>query len=90
MKSQKQITDEMTKEEFLKKYQWAPQPASNCHQITWDLIEEMVQTFDDAEFETAKGATLYDINNLLEVIKTDIPDYNFLLNLKQDLENTNL
>ena len=50
----------------------------------------MVETFEDAEFEIAKGATLYDIDNLLAVIKTDIPDYNFLLNLKQDLENTNL
>ena len=78
----------MTKEEFLKKYHWAPQSASDCHQITWDLIEEMVETFEDTEFEIAKGATFYDINNLLEVIKTDIQDYQFLIELKQDLENT--
>ena len=48
----------------------------------------MVETFYDTEFETAKGATLYDIDNLLQVIKTDIPDYQFLIELKQDLENT--
>ena len=77
----------MTKEEFIKKYAWAPKSASECHQITWDLLEEMVETFEGVDVETAIGATLYDVDCLLEVMRDDIPDRDFLTQLKTDLNN---
>lgn len=77
----------MTKEEFLKKYAWAPKSASECNQITWDLLEEMVETFEGVDVETAIRATLYDIDCLLEVMRDDIPDRDFLTQLKKDLNN---
>lgn len=82
----------MTKQEFLKKYAYAPSSAGDCHQITWDLIEEMEETFDDEDItlETAVGSTCYDISVLLEVMREDIPDYKFLQQMMEDLESVEI
>ena len=79
----------MTKQEFLKKYAYAPECAGVCHQITWDLIEEMEETFDneDITLEVAVGATHYDISVLLEVMKQDVVDYKFLQRMAEDLDS---
>ena len=78
----------MTGKEFIKKYCWAPTSAPECHQITWDLLEDIRETFENEEitYDDAAGAILYDINNLLEVIDKDLPDYNFLSRMKKDLD----
>ena len=77
----------MTRKEFIKKYCWAPTSAPNCHQITWDLLEDIQETLENEEitYDDAAGAILYDINNLLEVVDKNLPDYKFLLQLKGDL-----
>ena len=82
----------MTKQEFLKKYAYAPDCAGDCHQITWDLIEEMEETFDneDITLEVAVGATHYDVSVLLEVMREDIPDHKFLMQMKEDLESVEI
>lgn len=79
----------MTKQEFLKKYAYASDCASDCHQITWNLIEEMKETFNNEQIEldTAIGATHYEIDCVLEVIREDVVDYKFLKQMKEDLES---
>lgn len=78
----------MNKQEFLKKYSYAPKSAGNCHQITWDLIEKMEEVFDDDHIsdDNKIGATKYDVMVLLEVIREDIPDHAFLKQMETDLE----
>jgi hypothetical protein len=78
----------MTRQEFIKKWCWAPETASDCHQITWDLMEDIRETLEDETLtnDTAVGAICYDIDNLLEVIDKTTPDYDLLLKLKADLE----
>lgn len=78
----------MTRQEFIKKWCYAPETASNCHQITWDLLENISETLEDENLtnDTAVGAICYDIDNLLEVIDKTTPDYALLLKLKADLE----
>lgn len=81
----------MTKEEFLQKYCWAPESAADCHQITWDLLEDMQMSlegaYDGVDTETAVGAAMYEVDVLLEVIDRGTPDYVFLTVLRSDLED---
>lgn len=80
----------MTKQEFIKKYCWAPESAADCHQITWDLMEEIKEKLEEAEtavdLDTAIGASLYDIDILLEVIDKETPDCAFLKKVMSELE----
>ena len=80
----------MTKQEFIKKYCWAPESAADCHQITWDLMEEMTETLQDADnavdLDTSVGALLYELDILLEVIDKETPDYAFLKKVMSELE----
>jgi hypothetical protein len=82
----------MTRKEFLKKWCCAPETASNCHQITWDLLEEIGETLEDINItnETAVGSFCYKIDNLLEVIDKTTPDYDFWIRFKKDLEDDNI
>lgn len=78
----------MTRKEFLEKWCWAPTVAPNCHQITWDLLEEIRETFEDEALtnDACVGSACYSISNLLEVIDKSTPDYEFLSKLKAELE----
>lgn len=80
----------MTKQEFIKKYCWAPESAADCHQITWDLMEEITETLQDADnavdLDTSVGALLYEIDILLEVIDKGTPDCAFLKKVMSELE----
>ena len=80
----------MTKQEFIKKYCWAPESAANCHQITWDLMEEITETLQDVDnavdLDTSVGALLYKIDILLEVIDKETPDCDFLKKVMSELE----
>lgn len=78
----------MRKEAFLNKYCNAPKNADECHQIVWDLLEEMEYDLNDEslDIDTAIASTLYSIDVLLEVMRTDIPDYMFLKMMARDLE----
>lgn len=80
----------MTKQEFIKKYCWAPESAADCHQITWDLMEEINETLQDADnavdLDTSVGALLYEIDILLEVIDKETPDCAFLKKVMSELE----
>lgn len=82
----------MTRDEFIKKYCWAPVSAADCHQITWDLLEDIQETLEDKSLtnDTAVGAILYDIDNLLEVIDKNLPDYEFLMQMKKELDPNNI
>lgn len=82
----------MTRDEFIKKYCWAPDSVADCHQITWDLLEDIQETLEDKSLtnDTAVGAILYDINNLLEVIDKNLPDYEFLMQMKKELDPNNI
>lgn len=81
----------MTKQEFIKKYCWAPESAANCHQITWDLLEDIQLSlegaYDGVDTETAVGAAMYDVDVLLEVIDKETPDYVFLTALRSALDD---
>lgn len=78
----------MTRKEFIKKWCWAPEVASDCHQITWDLLEDIRETLEDENVtnNTAVGSICYDIDNLLEVIDKTTPDYDFWMKFKADLQ----
>ena len=80
----------MTKQEFIKKYCWAPNSAAACHQITWDLMEDMQSSlegaYDGVDTETAVGAAMYDVDILLEVIDKGTPDYEFLKEVRSKLD----
>lgn len=80
----------MTKQEFIKKYCWAPESAADCHQITWDLMEEITEKLQEAktavDLDTAVGASLYELDILLEVIDKETPDYTFLKEVMSKLE----
>lgn len=80
----------MTKQEFIKKYCWAPEAAADCHQITWDLLEDMQMSlegaYDGVDTETAVGAAMYDVDILLDVMDKSLPDYAFLKEVREALE----
>ena len=66
----------MNKKEFIKKYCNAPVSASDCAQITWDLLEEIEDELNDDSTENV-DACLYTVETLLEVMNPEIPDYKF-------------
>lgn len=79
----------MTRENFIKKYCWAPESAADCHQITWDLLEEIREKFEDTDTldDTIIDSILYDVDNILEIVDEDLPDCDFLLEIKEELLN---
>jgi hypothetical protein len=78
----------MTRKEFIKKWCWAPETAGDCHQITWDLLEEIRETLEDPNVtnDTAVGSICYKVDNLLEVVDKTKPDYDFWIKFKKDIE----
>ena len=66
----------MTKNEFIKRYCNAPVSASDCAQITWDLLEEIEDILDNG-VDTI-GACQYKIETLLDVMDKSLPDFKFL------------
>ncbi len=73
----------MTKKEFVRKYCNAPVVASDCAQITWDLLEKIEEIFDNGV--DCIGAAKYQIETLLEVMDTELPDYRFLAEMYDEL-----
>lgn len=79
----------MTRENFIKKYCWAPKSAADCHQITWDLLEEIQEKFEDIDTpnNTIVDSILYNVDNILEIVDEDLLDCDFLLEIKEELLN---
>lgn len=75
----------MTKNEFIKRYCNAPVSASDCAQITWDLLEEIEEIFDNGV--DCVGAAKYQIETMLEVMDTELPDYKLLSEMFEDLNH---
>lgn len=73
----------MTKKEFIKKYCNAPASASDCAQITWDLLEEIEETLDNGV--DAIGACQYKIETLLDVMDKALPDFKLLSEMHDSL-----
>lgn len=79
----------MNIKEFLEKY-CRLNKFNKYHQIVWDLCSEIEETFDEyaeSQFDMAIESAHYDITILLEVMRTDLPDYEFLTNMCKDLES---
>lgn len=74
----------MTKKEFVRKYSNAPVVASDCAQITWDMLEKIEETLEDGGTDVI-GSCRYDIETLLEVMDTKLPDYQLLSVMYNDL-----
>ena len=78
----------MTKKEFIEKY-CGPTKLGKCKQVTWDLCSNIEDTFnnEDIKTETAIGSAHYGVDTLLEVVREDLPDYEYLKNMEADLES---
>ena len=77
----------MTKKEFIKKY-CSPVKFEACKQVVWDLCSDIEDTFENTDIDimTALGSVHYSINILLEVVREDLPDYEYLKNMIADIE----
>lgn len=79
----------MTYSEFVSK--WNPL-GKNLHQVVWDLhswIED--QEFLDQEPNTdTLGSIRYKIELLLDICRQDLPDYKYLQEMLQDVNNIKL
>ena len=78
----------MTKKEFIEKY-CSPVKLGACKQVTWDLCSEIEDTFsnEDIDTKTAIGSAHYGVDTLLEVVREDLLDYNYLKRMEADLKS---
>lgn len=78
----------MTKEEFIKKY-CSPVKLGECKQVVWDLCSDIEDTFrnTDIDIMTALGSVHYSISTLLEVVREDMVDYEYLKSMIADIES---
>lgn len=74
----------MTAREFIKKYH--PITYGGLKQFSWDLFEEIEETFDlDLDFSTKKGSVSYTISTALEVYNDELKDRTWLVDMYNDL-----
>lgn len=78
----------MTKEEFIKKY-CSPTKLGACKQVVWDLCSDIEDTFGNTDIDimTALGSVHYSISTLLEVVREDMVDYEYLKSMIADIES---
>ena len=57
--------------------------------MVWDLCSEIEDTFsnEDINIEAALGSAHYSISTLLEVVREDLPDYEYLKSMIADIES---
>lgn len=74
----------MTVREFMKRYH--PITYGGLKQFSWDLFEEIEETFDsDLDFSTKIGSVSYTISTALEVYNDELKDRTWLVDMYNDL-----
>lgn len=74
----------MTTREFIKKYH--PVTYGGLKQFSWDLFEEIEETFDqDLDLETKIGSAKYRVAIALEVCDKELKDHIWLVDMYNDL-----
>ena len=75
----------MTTQEFIKKYH--PITYGGLKQFSWDLFEEIEETFDqDLDFKTKIGSAKYRVAIALEVCDKELKDHTWLVEMYNDLK----
>lgn len=75
----------MNTQEFLKKYH--PITYGGLKQFSWDLFEEIEETFDqDLNLETKIGSAKYRVAIALEVCDKELKDHIWLVEMYNDLK----
>jgi hypothetical protein len=65
--------------------------AGGNHQFIIDFAEHLYDKVNasatDVDVETLIGSIRYEVNNVVEVLRTDIPDYEHIVELQKQLQS---